>query len=111
MMKSKIALHWLGHCSFWLAAALVGTAAAAETVPAATEQDREWLLGAPPEPAHNRSTPERIELGRAGFVGTHEVDHHGHGHLVRGQIFTHRHVPQDEIRHLRGTEYRHVRDV
>lgn len=67
MMKSKNALHWLGHCGLWLAGALVGTAAAAETVPAATEQDLEWLLGAPPEPAHNRSTPDRIELGRALF--------------------------------------------
>ena len=42
-------------------------AGAAELAPAPTEQDRVWLLGAPPEPADNRSTPERIELGRALF--------------------------------------------
>src|SRR5262245_7454327 len=42
-------------------------AAAAEFAPAPTEQDRVWLLGTPPEPADNRGTPERIELGRALF--------------------------------------------
>jgi cytochrome c peroxidase len=66
MMKIKKALHGLG-CSLWLAGALTGGASAAETVPAASEQDRQWLLGTPPEPAHNRSTPDRIELGRALF--------------------------------------------
>jgi len=40
---------------------------AADLAPAPTEQDRVWLLGAPPEPDDNRSTPERIELGRALF--------------------------------------------
>jgi cytochrome c peroxidase len=46
----------------------IGLAAgAAELAPAPTEQDRVWLLGAPPEPADNRSTPERIELGKALF--------------------------------------------
>jgi len=42
-------------------------AGAADVAPAPTEQDRVWLLGAPPEPEDNRGTPERIELGRALF--------------------------------------------
>src|SRR5262245_3116417 len=42
-------------------------AAAAEFAPAPTEQDRVWLLGTPPEPDDNRSTPERVELGKALF--------------------------------------------
>ncbi|HEY6512198.1 MAG TPA: cytochrome c peroxidase [Burkholderiaceae bacterium] len=48
-------------------AAVAWAASAAEPAPAATEQDRVWLLGAPPEPADNRGTPERIELGKALF--------------------------------------------
>jgi cytochrome c peroxidase len=42
-------------------------ASAADLAPASTEQDRVWLLGSPPEPADNRSTPERVTLGRALF--------------------------------------------
>jgi cytochrome c peroxidase len=42
-------------------------ASATEPAPAPTAQDREWLLGDPPEPADNRSTPARVELGKALF--------------------------------------------
>ena len=54
------------------AAAAVGAlfalaAAATDLAPQATEQDRVWLLGTPPEPADNRSTPERVALGKALF--------------------------------------------
>ena len=40
---------------------------AADLAPIATEQDRVWLLGNPPEPADNRNTPERVALGKALF--------------------------------------------
>ena len=40
---------------------------AIEPAPAPTAQDREWLLGDPPEPADNRSTAARVELGKALF--------------------------------------------
>jgi cytochrome c peroxidase len=42
-------------------------ASAADLAPAPSEQDRVWLLGAVPEPSDNRSTPERVELGKALF--------------------------------------------
>jgi cytochrome c peroxidase len=32
--------------------------------PAAAEDDKVWLLGAPPEPDDNKSTPAKVELGR-----------------------------------------------
>ena len=47
--------------------AALAASATEPTPPAPTAQDREWLLGDPPEPADNRSTPERIELGKALF--------------------------------------------
>lgn len=42
-------------------------AGAADVAPAATGQDRVWLLGTPPEPADNLGTPERVALGKALF--------------------------------------------
>lgn len=50
-----------------LAVAAAASVIASDVAPAATESDRIWLLGAVPEPADNRSTPARIELGKALF--------------------------------------------
>src|SRR5262245_24873184 len=53
-----------------LAAVGVATAAleAAETAPPpAVSTDKVWLLGDPPQPADNLTTPARVELGKALF--------------------------------------------
>lgn len=61
----KMTSRFIGVPLMCLAAA--AAVVADDLAPPATEQDRVWLLGAPPEPSDNRSTPDRIELGRALF--------------------------------------------
>lgn len=41
--------------------------ASAQTVPAPTAADQAWKLAAPPTPAENAGTPERVELGKVLF--------------------------------------------
>ena len=50
-----------------LAAMAVASGAADRLVPPAAPEDRVWLLGEPPAPPDNATTPARVELGKALF--------------------------------------------
>jgi len=50
-----------------LAAIAGGSGAADRSAPPAAPEDRVWLLGEPPAPAENQTTPPRVELGKALF--------------------------------------------
>jgi cytochrome c peroxidase len=54
-------------CFALAAAALLASPAWADKVPAPTAPDRAWRLPAVPMPEGNRSTPARVELGKALF--------------------------------------------
>ena len=68
---TAVRVRLFGRRTAFAALAVAGLAAAtidaAELAPPAAPTDKAWLLGDPPQPADNLTTPARVELGKALF--------------------------------------------